>query len=216
MQVKALPTLVLVIWIAGCTSAPVWAKESEFNEAVSVGEKAPDFSDLPGIDGKKHSLGEYKKAKAVIVVFTCNHCPVAMDYEDRLVALQKEYGKRGVQLVAICANTEEENSLDKLKERAESKKFGFPYLRDLDQKTGRAYGAAKTPHVFLLNGDREIAYMGAIDDNATPEKISKHYLRDAIDSVLSNKEPTTKETQPFGCGIRYKRRPALRTTTSGK
>lgn len=209
MQIKAMPTLMFAIWVAGCLSAAVWAKESQFNAEVSAGEKAPDFSDLPGIDGKKHGLSEYKKAKAVVVVFTCNHCPVAVAYEDRLVALQKEYSERGVQLVAICANAEEESNLDKLKERAESKKFNFPYLRDGDQKTGRAYGAATTPHVFLLNGDRKIAYLGAIDDNETPEKVSKHYLRDAIDSVLTGKEPATKETRQFGCGIRYKRRPRV-------
>ena len=213
MQTKAMRTLVLAIWITGCLSTTLWAKESQFNEVVSVGEKAPDFSDMPGIDGKKHGLSEYDEAKGVVVVFTCNHCPVAVAYEDRLVALQKEYGQRGVQLVAICSTFEPGNEIDALKERAESKKFDFPYLRDADQKIGRAYGAAKTPHVFLLDGDRKIAYMGAIDDNETPEKVSKHYLRDAVDSVLSGKEPATQETQAVGCGIRYKRSPPTRTTS---
>jgi peroxiredoxin len=196
--------------MAGLLNATAGAKESQFNEQVSVGEIAPDFADLPGIDGKQHGLSEYKKAKAVVVVFTSNQCPVAVVYEDRLVALQKEYSKQGVQLVAICANFEAGNTLDEMKKRAEDKKFNFAYLRDNDQKTGRAYGAAKTPHVFLLNGDRKIAYMGAIDDNEKPEKVSKHYLKDAIDSVLAGKEPGTKETQQFGCNIRYKRRPPAR------
>ena len=213
MQFKAMRTFVLAIWIAGCSSGTLWAKESQFNEAVSVGEKAPNFIDLPGIDGKTHGLSEYAKAKAVVVVFTCNHCPVAMAYEDRLVALQKDYGKRGVQLVAICSTFEPGNEIDQLRERAESKKFDFPYLRDADQKTGRAYGASKTPQVLLLDGDRKIAYMGAIDDNEAPEKVSKPYLRDAIESVLEDKEPATKETQPSGCGIRYKRRPPVRATS---
>jgi peroxiredoxin len=208
MQMKSLPTLMLAVWIVGCWIAASGAKESQFNEVVSVGEKAPNFSGLPGVDGKQHGLSEYKQAKTVVVVFTSNPCPVAVAYEDRLVALAKEYSKRGVQVVAICANYEAGNSLDELKERAERKKFNFPYLRDEAQETGRAYGASKTPHVFLLNGERKIAYMGAIDDNEVPAKVSKHYLRDAIDAVLSGKEPATKETQQFGCSIRYKRRAA--------
>jgi peroxiredoxin len=210
MQFKTAPTLICAIWIFPCFSTAVWAKESKFNEQLSVGEKAPDFSDLPGVDGKQHSLNEYKKAKAVVVVFTSSQCPVAVAYEGRLVALQKEYSKRGVQVVAVCSNYEAGHTLDEMKKRAESKKFNFPYLRDEDQKTARSFGATHTPHVFLLDGDRKIAYMGAIDDNEIPEKVSKHYLRDAIDSVLADKDPATTETRQFGCGIRYKRRPPAR------
>jgi peroxiredoxin len=181
----------------------VGAKEGKFNSTISIGEKAPDFSSLPGIDGKKHGLSEYKKAKAIVVVFTCNPCPVAQAYEDRLVELQKAYKKKGVQFVAICANDDKADALEKLKERAEEKKFNFPYLHDVDQKTGRAYGAAVTPHIFLLDRDRKIAYMGAVDDNQSPDKVSKHYLRDAIDAALSGKTPETTETRQFGCGIHY-------------
>jgi peroxiredoxin len=188
---------------AAISSQTIQAKEGKFNTAISVGEKAPDFSALPGIDDRKHGLGEYKDAKAVVVVFTCNHCPVAVAYEDRLVALQKDYKKRGVQIVAICSNPDEADKLDKLKERAEAKKFTFPYVRDDDQKIGKAYGAAVTPHVFLLDKDRKIAYMGSIDDNQNAEKVSKNFLRDAIDAVLSGKAPETTETRQFGCGIKY-------------
>jgi peroxiredoxin len=202
--------LLLALSIIAAWSAAGLAKESEFNERLSVGEPAPNFAGLPGIDGQEHALAEYKKAKAVVVVFTSNPCPVAIAYEDRLVALQKEFAKRGVQLVAICSNFEAGNSLDDLKKRATAKKFNFPVLRDDDQSTGRAYGASKTPHVFLLDGDRKIAYMGAIDDNEVPEKITKHYLRDALESVLADKAPETKETRPFGCTLRYKRRPQSR------
>lgn len=205
MQIKAIAKQTLAICIVGYLSVAVLAKESQFNEQLSVGEQAPVFSDLSGIDGKKHGLAEYKDAKAVVVMFTSNQCPVAIAYEDRLVALEKEYGKRGLQLVAICANFEPGNELAALKERASSKKFTFPYLRDDDQKIGRAFGASHTPHVFLLDGQRKIAYMGAFDDSDDVGKTSKHYLQDAIDSVLAGKELTTKETQPFGCRIRYKR-----------
>src|SRR4051794_21238882 len=116
---KFISTALLSALVAAAFSMPASAKEGKFNSTVSIGEKAPDFSDLPGIDNKKHCLNDYKKAKAVVVVFTCNHCPVAQAYEDRLVELQKAYKKRGVQFVAICANEEDADTLEKLKERAE-------------------------------------------------------------------------------------------------
>jgi peroxiredoxin len=197
---------ILVLMFAISMSATTFAQKSEFNEVVSVGDKAPDFSGMPGVDDKKHSLKEYKSAKAVVVVFTSNQCPVALDYEPRLIALQEEFSKRGVQLVAINSNFEAGSELDVMKEHAESQKFNFPYLRDENQEIAKAYGATHTPHVFLLDGDRNITYMGAIDDSDVPEKVTKHYLRDGIEAILEGKEPATKESQPFGCRIRFKRR----------
>jgi peroxiredoxin len=197
---------ILVLLFMLCLNVMVMAGQSQFNETINIGEKAPDFSGLPGIDGKTHSLDEYQPAKAVVVVFTSNQCPVAIDYEQRLIALQKEFSKHGVQLVAICSNFEPGNELELLKERAESQKFNFPYLRDDKQEIAKAYGATHTPHVFLLDGKRNIVYMGAIDDSEDPQKVSKHYLHDAIESILNGKAPPTKETQPFGCRIRFKRR----------
>jgi peroxiredoxin len=199
---KTIFTLLLAI----LTNVAAVAKESEFNEVVSVGDKASDFSDLPGIDDKKHGLDEYRLAKAVVVVFTSNQCPVALDYEPRLIALQKEFSKQGVQLMAINSNFESGSELEAMKEHAKSQKFNFPYLRDESQEVAKAYGATHTPHVFLLDGDRKIAYMGAIDDSDVPEKVTKHYLRDGIESVLNSKEIKTADTQPFGCRIRIKRR----------
>jgi peroxiredoxin len=198
----------IAVWTAFAVAvfvAPIatLAKEGKFNAVLNIGAKAPDFSAVPGIDDKKHSLGEFKDAKAVVVVFTCNHCPVAVAYEDRLVALQKEFKKRGVQFVAICSNPEDTDTLPELKTRAESKKFNFPYLHDDGQKVGRGYGAAVTPHVFLLDRDRRIAYMGAIDDNMVADKVKEHYLSDAIEAVLAGKPVETTETRQFGCGIRY-------------
>jgi peroxiredoxin len=193
-----------VLTAAACAAPSVaFAKAGKFNEVLSIGEKAPSFSAVPGIDDKKHSLREYKDAKAVVVIFTCNHCPVAVAYEDRLVALQKEFKKQGVQFVAICSNAEDEDTLPELKTRAESKKFNFPYLHDDGQKVGREYGAAVTPHVFVLDRDRKIAYMGAVDDNMDADKVTKHYLSDALKAVLAGKAPETTETRQFGCGIQY-------------
>ena len=209
MRFHVLCACLFAVLTVTASSALSHAKEGKFNTVISVGEKAPDFTAIPGIDDKKHSLREYKDAKAVVVVFTCNHCPVAVAYEDRIVALQKDYKKRGVQVVAICANPDEADKLDKLKERADSKKFNFPYLHDGDQKTGKAYGAAVTPHVFLLDKDRKISYMGAIDDNQNAEKASKHYLRDAIDASLAGKATETTETRAVGCGIKYSKESKL-------
>jgi peroxiredoxin len=202
---RAYSIAVLTILATAMFLAPraILAKGGKYNDVVGIGEKAPDFSAIPGIDDKKHGLGEYKKAKAVVVAFTCNHCPVAVAYEDRLVALQKEFKKQGVQFVAICSNAEDEDTLPELKKRAEIKKFNFPYLHDDGQKVGREYGAAVTPHIFLLDRDRKIAYMGAIDDNMNADKVTKHYLSDAIKAVLAGKAPETTETRQFGCGIQY-------------
>jgi peroxiredoxin len=205
MHVRLTAALTAALMFNVGASMIAQAKEGKFNPTISVGEKAPDFSGLPGTDDKKHGLDQLKRAKAVVVVFTCNHCPVAQAYEDRLVALQKEFRKQGVRFVAICANPDEADQLEKMKERAESKKFNFPYVRDDDQKIGRAYGAAVTPHVFLLDKDRKIAYMGSVDDNQDAEKVSKHYLKDAIDAVLAGKSPETTETRQFGCGIKYEK-----------
>jgi peroxiredoxin len=168
-----------------------------------IGDPAPTWSGLPGTDGKEHSLSDVQKAKAIVVVFTCNHCPVAVAYEDRLVALQKDYQKKGVRLIAINCNTIAPDRLDKMKERAEQKGFHFPYLYDESQKTGHDYGATCTPHVFVLDKARKIAYMGAIDNSQNADNATTHYLRDALDALLAGKTPAVATTRPFGCGIRY-------------
>lgn len=170
---------------------------------LAVGDEAPAWKDLEGTDGKHHSLGEYAAAKAVVVVFTCNRCPVAVAYEDRIVAIASDYQDKGVDVVAINVNNTEADKLPAMKQRAEEKGFNFDYLYDPSQEIGRSYGAAVTPHVFLLDGDRHVAYIGAIDDNMDSSKASQHFLRDAIDAVLAGSKPQTDSTKPVGCGIRY-------------
>ena len=165
--------------------------------------RPPRGTDLAGVDDKQHSLGEHADAKAVVVVFTCNHCPVAVAYEDRLVEFANDYADKGVDVVAINVSNMEADKLPAMKERAEEKGFKFDYLYDPSQEIGRAYGAAVTPHVFLLDGDRNVAYIGSIDDNMNPEKVTKHYLRDAIDAVLAGSKPQDDTTKPMGCGIQY-------------
>jgi len=139
----------------------------------------------------------------VVVVFTCNHCPVAQAYQDRLIQLATDYAGKGVRLVAINVNNLAVDKLPKMKERAAEKGFPFPYLYDPTQAIGRAYGATVTPHVFLLNKSRHIVYMGAIDDSQDPTKVKTHYLRDALDALLAGQPPAPAATQQFGCGIKY-------------
>jgi peroxiredoxin len=170
---------------------------------LKVGDPAPEWKDLDGIDDKKHSLKDLAKAKAVIVVFTTNHCPVAIAYEDRLVALEKEYKDKGVELVAINVNNIEADKLPAMKERAADKGFEFEYLYDPSQAIGRAFGATVTPHAFVLDGKHKVVYMGAIDDNQNPSEVQKHFVRDAVDAVLAGQTPEVTTSKQFGCGIRY-------------
>jgi peroxiredoxin len=170
---------------------------------LKVGDSAPAFSGIVGIDDKEHGLKDYESAKVVVLVFTCNHCPVAQAYQDRLVKLQKDYEEKGVRVVAVNVNKIDADKLDKMKDRAKEKKFNFPYLYDESQKIGKDFGAKTTPHVFVLNKERKVAYAGAIDNDMDESKAKKHYLRDAIDALLDGKEPPEKSVKPFGCSIKY-------------
>ena len=175
----------------------------EPGDEFAVGDPAPKFEGLIGVDDKKHSFEDYADAKALAVVFTCNKCPVAVDYEERLVAFQNDYADKGVQLVAINVNNAEADKLPAMKDRAEEKGFQFSYLYDPSQKVGRDYGAKVTPHVFLLDGKRNLAYVGPVDDNPDVTQVSKSYLRDATDAVLAGASPETTVVEPVGCGIQY-------------
>ncbi len=177
---------------------------------VKIGDPAPNFKGIVGTDDKKHSLSDFKDSKLVVLVFTCNHCPVASAYEKRLVAVQDDYKAKGVQVVAVNVNNIEPDRLDKMKQRAKDKKFNFPYLYDSSQKLGHDYGATVTPHVFLLDQKRKVVYMGAVDDKMKADDVKKTYLRDALDALLAGKRPPKTVTKQFGCGIKYekKQRPA--------
>jgi peroxiredoxin len=170
---------------------------------LKIGAAGPDFKGVIGVDDQKHALADYKDAKLLVVVFTCNHCPVAMAYEDRLVALQKDYKAKGVQLVAVNVNNIPEDRLDKMKDRAKQKNFSFPYLYDATQKMGHDYGATKTPHVFLLDKDRKVAYMGAVDDEMAADKVKTPHLRNALDALLAGKKAPKEVTEHLGCSIKY-------------
>jgi peroxiredoxin len=174
---------------------------------LELGSAAPRFS-LPGIDEKEHPLAEYKDAKALCVIFSCNHCPYVQAYESRMVELQKRFGPRGLQLVAINSNDAQgypEDSFENMKVRAKSQSYNFPYLRDESQEVAKAYGAQRTPHIFLFDAERKLAYIGRIDDNyKDPAAVKSHELADAVEDILSGKAVRLPETFAVGCTIKWK------------
>ncbi len=174
---------------------------------LKIGDTAVPFS-LPGVDGKNHSLTDYSGKNTVAVIFSCNHCPYVRAWEDRMVQVQADYEAKGVQLVAINSNDASkypDDSFPKMKERAREKHFNFPYLHDENQTIARAYGAERTPEVFLFDRAGTLRYHGAIDDNYDdPAAVKTKYLRGALDALLSGKVPPTVETRPIGCTIKWK------------
>jgi peroxiredoxin len=187
--------------LALATSAPA----GEFNEKLKIGDPAPAWTGLPGVDGKKHALADLSAKQVVVLVFTCNSCPVAAGYEDRIIGFAKKHGGANspVAVVAINVNTIEADRLDKMQERAREKAFPYPYLYDETQKIAKDYGATYTPEFFVLDRDRKIAYMGAMDDVNPPRTESKHYLEDAIDALVAGRKPAPPETRARGCLIRF-------------
>ncbi len=176
------------------------------HEALKIGEVAPDFS-LRGVDGREHGLADFADKPVVLVVFSCNHCPYVQAYEDRLIAIQRDYAARGVQVVAINSNddgTYPEDGLDHMVKRAREKAFNFPYLRDATQAVARAYGATHTPQLFVFDHERRLRYTGKIDDNwQRPEAVTRQYLRDAVEALLCRQEPAEPITQAIGCTIKW-------------
>jgi peroxiredoxin len=179
------------------------AGAGKFNKKLNIGDAAPTWEKLEATDGKKYSFADWKDQDVLVVVFTCNSCIVAENYEDRLIAFAAECSKPGskVGFVAINVNTGKADALPAMKERAEKKKFGFTYLYDPSQKTALAYGAMFTPECFVLNKDRKVVYMGAFDDKiASP---TMHYLPDATKAALEGKAiPTTETSAAAGCKIK--------------
>jgi thiol-disulfide isomerase/thioredoxin len=189
---------------------------AEEHPTLPIGAKAPAFS-LKGIDGKTYSLASFSKYKILVIIFTCNHCPTAQAYEDRIIQLAKDYNPRGVGIIAVSPNnpnsvtlaelgyTDMGDTYPEMKIRAKQKKFNFPYLYDGDkQAMARAYGPATTPHVFIFDKERVLRFQGRIDDVEKPtEKPTIHDTRNAIEELLQGKEVTVKTTKVFGCSIKW-------------
>jgi peroxiredoxin len=177
-------------------------------QGYKVGDVAKDFR-LLNVDGRYVSMADYPDAKGFIVIFSCNHCPYVVAYEDRMIALHNEFAPQGFPVIAINSNdtvVQPQDSFTKMKERAASKKFPFPYLVDADQKVYPVYGATRTPHVFLLRRDGKdlrVAYIGAIDDNyQDATQVNEKYLANAIKAVQGGKKPNPDFTRAIGCTIK--------------
>lgn len=199
--IKILGALMIVGLLAAFSVKPM-------AEGYKIGDIATDFN-LKNVDNKKVSLKDMKEAKGYIVVFTCNHCPYAVAYEDRIIALDKKYKKLGYPVVAINPNNPEkqkDDSFPKMQERAKEKKFSFPYLLDEGQKIYPQYGATKTPHVYVLQKTAKgnvVKYIGAIDDNyEDAAAVKQKYVENAVDALVKGKEVTVKETKAIGCSIK--------------
>jgi peroxiredoxin len=186
----------------------LFSSETPVVSGYKPGDTATDFK-LKATDGKMYSMSDYKDAKGFIVVFTCNHCPFAVKYEDRIIDLAKKYKSKGYVLLAINPNdpiAQPEDSFDLMKVRAKEKGFTFPYLFDEGQKIYPQYGATKTPHAFLLDKNLVVKYIGAIDDNVEDaSQVKERYLENAIAALESQKEPSPALTKAIGCSIKVKK-----------
>jgi len=182
---------------------------------LELGASAPDFS-LPGVDGRMQALKDFAGAKVLVLVFTCNHCPTAQYYEERLKEIVRDYQPKGVALVAISPNDPQSVRLDELgwsdlsdsfaemKLRAQHRQYNFAYLYDGDgESVSRAYGPVATPHVFVFDAARKLRYVGAIDDSERPQHVEKRYLRDALDALLAGQAPAVTKTRVVGCSVKW-------------
>ncbi len=175
---------------------------------LNIGAAMPAWTNLPGVDGKKHSLADFKDKDVIVVVFTCNSCPIAVGYEDRLMAFQKKHcgpGKK-VALVAINVNIIPEDRLPQMIERAKLKGFEFPYLFDETQKIAKDFDADLTPEFFVFGKDRKLVYRGAMDNTSIAENVKVNYLDPAVAAALKGERPKVEETTARGCRIRYGRK----------
>ena len=179
----------------------------KYNPKLSIGDRAPEWMSLSGVDGGQHSFDDYESAEVLVVVFTSNTCPYAHDYESRLKQLDAKYAKeKKVKLIVLNPNAVRDDSLDAMKKYAKQKKFGFTYLKDEDGGAAASYGALRTPECFVIDRDRKIHYMGAFDDNTKADQVTVKYVEAAVDAALEGKVPEVQETPPVGCLIRQRRR----------
>ena len=201
---------------------------AESHPVLSLGSSAPDF-DLPGVDGATHKLSDYASSPVLAVIFTCNHCPIAQVYEQRIEKLYEDYGKRGVAVVAIQGNdpkaltideldsSDMSDTLDEMKARVEWKHLHYPYLYDGEmQVVTRAYGPQATPHVFIFDKERRLRYEGRFDDNYRVEKVTTQDAQNAIDALLASKAVAVAHTGVFGCSTKWQEKEALRAAAEQK
>jgi peroxiredoxin len=212
--------LILTFLLAFAIQAAAYGETS--HPILPIGSPAPDFS-LPGVDGKTHSLSDYAASPILVVVFTCNHCPIAQMYEQRIQQLNDNYRDRGVALVAIQGNdpkalrideldsSDMSDTLAEMKIRAEYRQLHYTYLYDGDtQSITRAYGPQATPHIFIFDKDRKLRYEGRIDNSYRIEMVNTSDARNAIDALLANREAPVQHTGVFGCSTKWQEKSAQR------
>jgi len=178
------------------------------SDTVKLGTPLPKFR-LRSVDGKPYADESFKDAKALVVIFICNHCPYVQAVEDRIIALARDYKSKGAQVIGICSNDPTDYPDDappRLLERWRAKNYGFPYLVDESQDVARAFSAVCTPDIFVYGPDRKLVYRGRIDDSPRDaSKVTKHELRDAIDAVLAGTQPKAEQVPSMGCSIKWKK-----------
>jgi peroxiredoxin len=210
-----LPRPLAWCWLiaAGALIAATCCSAAEVR-TLQIGDQAPDFK-LPGVDGKQHALADFDQAEVLVIIFTCNHCPTAQAYEERIKKLHADYQQRNVAVVAISPNSAEAvrldelgytdvgDSLEDMKYRAKMQDFQFPYLYDGDaQEVARAYGPVATPHVFVFDRQRKLRYVGRID-NSDVKQVTSHDTRNAIDALLAGEPVPVEKTKVFGCSVKW-------------
>jgi peroxiredoxin len=198
---KVLLSLVVVSMMA----VPAFA--GKYNKKVSVGDKAPTFSGLPAVvngEDASISLSDVKE-DVVVVVFLANHCPYVTANEDRLIDFANDYKDKGVKVIALTVSDREDDKIPAIKTNMKKSKANYTYGYDETQEAGKAYGASSTPQYFVLDKERKIRYMGSLDNSPMKEdKVTKTYVRDAVDAVLKGETPAVEETTHPGCGISYR------------
>ena len=203
-------TFILILGVMAVV-AVLFINASEPEAGYGVGDYAADFK-LPNTNGKMVSMSDYNSAKGFVIIFTCNTCPYAKAYESRIIDLDKEYADKGFPVIAINPNDVSQqpgDSMDEMKKRANNKGYTFPYLRDDSQEVTKAFGASKTPHVYVLNkesaGKYKVEFIGAIDNSPNdPTDVSETYVEDAINAILAGSTPAISEKRAIGCTIKWK------------
>jgi len=186
---------------------PALGGPGKFNKKVAAGDKAPEFSGLPAVENGQDTsltLSDIKEP-IVVLVFLGNHCPVVKAYEDRLIEFTAAYKDKGVKVVGVSVNDRDDDRIPAIKDYMKEHKSNYIYGYDESQKIGRAYGATNTPQFFVFDKERNIRYLGAMDNSQREDKVTKTYLKDAVEALLKGETPPVEETQPAGCGVVYKK-----------
>ena len=183
-----------------CAHAAQAGEHGKPRESLSIGDKAPDWGKLPATDGNSYSMADID-AKLLVVIFACHHCPTVRSYEDRIKEVQADYKDKDVAVVVLNPNGI--YPLSRMKDQAKEREYNFLYIIDESKESGHKYGARVTPHVFLLDADRKVRYIGGVDDSQNPDNVKEKHLRNALDALLEGKDPPRTEAPAFGCTVKY-------------